>query len=66
MTQEELAEKVGLDRSYISQIETAKKDAPSLDVVASLARALETTPEDLFRAMVGTSERQADDDSTPG
>ena len=53
LSQEKLAERIGVDRSYIAHIESGRTKMPSADVITALARALETTSEDLFRAMVG-------------
>ncbi len=53
LSQEKLAERIGVDRSYIAHIESGRTKMPSADVITALASALETSPEDLFRAMVG-------------
>ena len=41
--QEELAERAGLHRTYISQLERGL-ESPSLDVIVALARGLRITP----------------------
>ena len=43
ISQEELAERAGLHRTYISQLERGMK-SPSLDVIVALARGLRITP----------------------
>jgi len=55
LTQEQLGFETGLDRTYISGIERGVRN-PSLDVIAKIALALETTPSDLLSAM-SVSER---------
>jgi transcriptional regulator with XRE-family HTH domain len=45
ISQEKLAERAGLHRTYISQLERGLK-SPSLDVVISLAKGLRLTPEE--------------------
>ena len=50
MTQEKLAEKVGISRNHMSRIETADC-AASLDVIFDIAKALEITPDKLFRSI---------------
>lgn len=47
MSQEELAKKANVDRSYISQIESGKK-TPSLSVLERIADALECSLKDFF------------------
>jgi transcriptional regulator with XRE-family HTH domain len=47
MSQEELAEKSGLNRPYISGIEQGKRNV-SLEVMESLAKALEIKIKDFF------------------
>ena len=47
MTQKRLAEAVGINPVYLSQIETGKR-AGSLGTVAAIARALEVEPGDLI------------------
>jgi transcriptional regulator with XRE-family HTH domain len=43
ISQEQLAERAGLHRTYISQLERGLK-SPSLDVIVSLANGLRLTP----------------------
>lgn len=43
ISQEELAERAGLHRTYISQLERGLK-SPSLDVVVALSKGLRLTP----------------------
>ena len=43
ISQEELAERAGLHRTYISQLERELK-SPSLDVIVALAKGLRVTP----------------------
>ena len=50
MTQERLAEKAGLDPSYISGIERGIRN-PSILSLARIARALDTTVADLTRSI---------------
>ena len=47
-TQVELAERLGIDRSYLSEIETGKKD-PSLRVLKTLADGFDTTLSELLK-----------------
>lgn len=49
ITQEELAHRSGLHHTYISLLERGLK-SPSLDVIESLARALEKRPYQLIKA----------------
>jgi len=53
LTQQEVADRAGIDRSYIGHIESGRTKLPSPDIIKALARALETTPEDLASAAVG-------------
>jgi transcriptional regulator with XRE-family HTH domain len=46
-SQEELAHRAGLDRTYISSLER-QKYAPTLDALDKLAGALEATPSELI------------------
>jgi transcriptional regulator with XRE-family HTH domain len=48
MTQEELAEYVGIYRTYLSRIESGQAN-PSLSVIIALASALETSPDQLLQ-----------------
>jgi len=47
LSQEELAERCELDRTYISRVETAKRN-PSLSNVFKIAAGLEVPPSSLF------------------
>jgi transcriptional regulator with XRE-family HTH domain len=47
MTQEELAFKAGIDRTYASQIERAVAN-PSLGIICQIADALDCKPEELL------------------
>ncbi len=49
-TQVEMAEALGIDRSYLSEIETGKKD-PSLTILKTLADGLELTLSELLRQL---------------
>lgn len=42
-----LAQRSGVTQSYLSQIESGKRQTPGMDTLTSLARALETTMDDL-------------------
>jgi len=46
-TQEELADRAGINRNYVGQIEREEK-SPTVDVVEKLARSLEVRPIYLF------------------
>jgi SOS-response transcriptional repressor LexA len=50
LSQGELADAVGVERSYIAMIETGRTKNPSRDVLTGLARALEVPIEDLLIA----------------
>lgn len=47
LTQEALAEKAGISRTYIARLETAKHD-PTLTVIEKLAKALGVKPSQLL------------------
>jgi transcriptional regulator with XRE-family HTH domain len=49
-TQVDLAEMLGIDRSYLSEIETGKKD-PSLRVLKTIADGFKLTLSQLLRGM---------------
>ena len=49
-TQVELAEMLGIDRSYLSEIETGKKD-PGLRVLKAIADGFEITVSQLLRGL---------------
>jgi transcriptional regulator with XRE-family HTH domain len=46
-TQEDLAERADLDRSYLSGIESGQSN-PTLDVIVKIAQGLQVTVADLF------------------
>ena len=48
MSQEELAEKVGISRTYLSQIETQKQKVIGSNIMFSIAKALGVAYEDIF------------------
>lgn len=52
LTQEDLAERVGTDQSYLSQVERARAVA-TIDLIAKLAKALGVRPADLFDEATG-------------
>lgn len=53
LSQEELAERAGLHRTYISQLERGLK-SPTLDIIVSLATSLKlTTPQLIARTFEG-------------
>jgi putative transcriptional regulator len=47
LTQEQLAEKSGVSRSYISEIETEAHN-PTIDIICKLCKALNCTANDLI------------------
>ncbi len=47
LTQKELAEKIGVSRAYMGYIEQGR-NAPSLEVLEKLARALKVKPSELL------------------
>lgn len=49
MSQQELAEKMGISKPYLSQLETSKRKG-SLEVLSSLAKALHVSLENLIPA----------------
>lgn len=49
-SQEDFAHHAGLDRTYVSGIERARRN-PTLDVIVRLAHALEVPPADLLANM---------------
>ncbi|WP_175772474.1 helix-turn-helix domain-containing protein [Paraburkholderia phenazinium] len=57
ISQEALADRAGLHRTYVSQVERMVTNA-SLDNICLLAVALESDPATLFAATVEQSERQ--------
>ena len=48
ITQRSLAEKIGVDFSYISKIETGALEPPSEEVIIKIAKALNANEEDLI------------------
>jgi transcriptional regulator with XRE-family HTH domain len=48
LTQEELAEKSGVEQATISNLETGRVQSPQWDTVARLAEALDVDPYKLF------------------
>ena len=48
LTQEQLAQKAGVDQTTISAMERGISRNPSYETVVKLARALNITPEELF------------------
>lgn len=49
MTQQDLAERAGVNRSYITLLENGSRQNASAQIVAALARALHTTPTEIYR-----------------
>ena len=47
-TQEELADRAGINRNYIGQIEREEK-SPTIDVIEKLSVSLETAPDAFFQ-----------------
>lgn len=60
-SQKDLAERVGIERSYIGHIESGKTQLPSREVLAALAKALDTDVQDLLVA-AGYLPRRDDQD----
>lgn len=58
ISQEELAHRAGLHRTYISLLERGQRN-PSLSVLVALARALKTHLSDLVETLDGGSARGA-------
>ena len=50
LSQEELAERAGLHRTYVSQVERGLK-SPTIVTLLRLSRALDTTPSKLMRQL---------------
>ena len=48
LSQSELEERIGKEANYITRIETGRIDSPPLDVIASIADALDVLMSDLF------------------
>lgn len=60
-SQEDLAHRAGVHRTYIGDLENGRK-SPTLDVVESLARALETTAQSMVSRAERTREHDEDGD----
>jgi transcriptional regulator with XRE-family HTH domain len=54
LTQEELAEKAGVEQATISAIETGRVQSPSWDTVSRLSKALRVKPDDVFPVADGS------------
>lgn len=52
LSQEELGDKAGIDRTYVSGVERGVRN-PTVKVLARLAEALETTPDKLLVREIG-------------
>lgn len=50
MTQDQLAERTGIDRTYISQVENGRRN-PSLTVAAKISKTLKIQLDDLIEEM---------------
>lgn len=50
ISQEELADRAGIHRTYVSQIERGLK-SPTIAILVKLARALDTTPSKIMRLL---------------
>ncbi|MBW6408795.1 helix-turn-helix transcriptional regulator [Clostridium weizhouense] len=48
LTVSQLSYKSGVSRGYITELENAKYENPSLQIICSLSRALRVTPNDLI------------------
>jgi transcriptional regulator with XRE-family HTH domain len=59
MSQDDVSLASGVDRSYISEIETGKS-SPTLDIVDKIAKALNVSTEELFIFGVSEPERTYD------
>lgn len=55
-TQKQLAERIGVDQSYISKIEKGKTKGLTMDKFLKLADALQVTPCELLNALLKTME----------
>ena len=71
LTQKDLCEKLGANRTFISRIETAER-IPSLETVVAIANALEVSTDDLLIDSIENSEKHDNEvdyvllDCTPG
>ncbi len=59
MSQDDVSLASGIDRSYISQIETGKS-SPTLDIIDKIAKALNVSTDELFIFGVSEPERTYD------
>jgi len=59
MSQDDVSLASGIDRSYISQIETGKS-SPTLDIIDKIAKALNVSPDELFIFSVAEPEKTYD------
>jgi len=57
LTQEELADAAGINRTYISKMETAATWA-GLEIIAKAARVLDIDPAELLRSPKGSTKRR--------
>jgi putative transcriptional regulator len=48
LSQTELEERIGKEANYITRVETGRIGTPPLDVISSIARALDVSVSDLF------------------
>ncbi len=62
MTQDEVATRAGLSRSYLSRLETGEIASPSADFLLRIARAIGIHPDMLFKAAGYTRTGAASDD----
>lgn len=62
MSQDDISLASGIDRSYISQIETGKS-SPTLDIIDKIAKALDVSTDELF--IFGVSEPEKTYDGEP-
>lgn len=58
LSQEELADSAGVDRTYISQVERSRRNI-TVSVLARIARALKVAPGALLDGAVGAPKRAA-------
>jgi XRE family transcriptional regulator of biofilm formation len=59
ITQNQLAERVGVDQTTISDLERGRNKKPSWEIVAKIAKVLDVDPQTLFPIETG-------DTNTPG
>jgi transcriptional regulator with XRE-family HTH domain len=67
LTQVELADLAGVDDSFISLLESGKRDirAVAYETVVRIARALNVTPDELFPVTTADPDAQKDDNRRP-